>query len=62
VIVDDIDYNWAFYRFMQANPEREFFIAHAEPLEPDPIRFDAKGLIGIARKNWAGKKRLQFSA
>ena len=51
VIIDDIDYNWAFYRFMQANPGPEFFIIHGEPLEPDPIRFDAKGLIGIARKN-----------
>jgi hypothetical protein len=51
VIVDDIDYNWSFYAFMQKNPGHQFFICHGEPLEPDPIRFDAKGLIGIARKD-----------
>ena len=33
------------------NPGHQFFICHGEPLEPDPIRFDAKGLIGIARKD-----------
>jgi len=51
VVVDDIDYSWAFHAFMQANPGHQFLICHAEPLEPDPSRFDAKGLFGIARKN-----------
>lgn len=50
-MIDDIDYNLAFDRFLQRNPEHLFFIIHGEPMEPDPIRFDAKGLIGIARKN-----------
>jgi hypothetical protein len=50
VMADDIDYNWGFYTFMQANPSQQFLVCHAEPLEPDPIRFDSKGLFGIARK------------
>jgi hypothetical protein len=50
IIADDIDYNWGFYTFMQANPGQQFLVCHAEPLAPDPLRFDAKGLLGIARK------------
>jgi hypothetical protein len=50
VMADDIDYNWGFHAFKKANPGHEFFVCHAEPLEPDPPRFDGKGLIGIARK------------
>jgi Methyltransferase domain len=50
IMADDIDYNWGFYTFMQANPSQQFLVCLAEPLEPDPIRFDSKGLFGIARK------------
>ncbi|HXW71061.1 MAG TPA: class I SAM-dependent methyltransferase [Methylocella sp.] len=50
VMADDIDYNWGFYTFQQANPHHRFLICRAEPLEPDPSRFDAKGLFGIAQK------------
>jgi hypothetical protein len=50
VVVDDIDYNWAFYSFMRTNPDQQFLVCAAEPLEPDPARFDGKGLFGIARK------------
>jgi hypothetical protein len=57
IIVDDIDYNWGFHAFMQANPDQQFLICHGEPLEPDPTRFDAKGLFGIARK---GTNALRF--
>lgn len=53
MVADDIDSNWGFRTFMQANPGHGFIIYHAEPLAPDPIRFDAKGLIGIAVKNKA---------
>lgn len=61
-MADDIDYNTArasdpsvannlaFHTFMQKNPGHHFLVCHAEPLEPDPIRFGAKGLFGIARK------------
>jgi hypothetical protein len=54
VMVDDIDYNWGFYTFRQTNPHHQFLVCHAEPLEPDPSRFDAKGLFGIARKASSG--------
>jgi hypothetical protein len=50
VMADDIDYNWGFRTFSQAHPGHQFLICPGEPLEPDPIRFDAKGLFGIARK------------
>jgi hypothetical protein len=50
VVADDIDYSSAFHRFMAERTELPFLVCHAEPLEPDPIRFDAKGLFGIARK------------
>jgi Methyltransferase domain len=51
VMADDIDYSSAFYNFMYARPGHQFLVYRAEPMEPDPIRFDAKGLIGIARKS-----------
>ena len=51
IMADDIDYNWGFFTFRQANPNHQFLVCHGEPLEPDPIRFDAKGLFGIARKS-----------
>jgi hypothetical protein len=50
IMADDIDYSWAFHNFMDANPLEQFVICHAEPLQPDPIRFDAKGLFGVVRK------------
>jgi hypothetical protein len=49
-VADDIDYSSAFHSFMRERPGHQFLVCHAEPLEPDPIRFDAKGLFGIARK------------
>jgi hypothetical protein len=49
-MADDIDYNLGFSTFMRANPGQQFLVCLAEPLEPDPIRFDSKGLFGIARK------------
>ncbi len=60
VMVDDIDYNCGFYTFMQSNPGQQFLVCHAEPLEPDPTRFDAKGLFGIARKASPGAESDQF--
>jgi hypothetical protein len=51
IIADDIDYSFAFDNFMRDKPGNKFLVCHAEPLEPDPIRFDAKGLFGIARKS-----------
>jgi Methyltransferase domain len=50
VVVDDIDMNWGFHSFMQTFPGNQFLICYAEPLRPDPTRFEARGLFGIARK------------
>ncbi len=50
VMADDIDYSSAFHSFMHERPGHRFLVCHAEPLEPDPIRFDTKGLFGIAQK------------
>jgi hypothetical protein len=50
IIADDIDYSRAFSTFMQTNPGHQYLVCHGEPLEPDPIRFDARGLFGIVRK------------
>jgi hypothetical protein len=50
VIADDIDYNCAFSMLSQENPDGRFLICPGEPLEPDPIRFGATGLFGIAQK------------
>jgi methyltransferase family protein len=50
VMADDIDYSAAFHRFMHARSGHRFLVGLAEPLAPDPIRFDGRGLFGIARK------------
>jgi hypothetical protein len=50
VMADDIDYSIAFDRFMHERPGHSFLVCHEDPLEPDPIRFDARGLFGIALK------------
>jgi hypothetical protein len=50
VMADDIDYSSAFESFMHERPGHRFLVCHGEPLEPDPIRFDARGLFGIAQK------------
>lgn len=50
LVADDIDLNWGFHSFTQAISGYDSLISYAEPLQPDPTRFEAKGLIGIARK------------
>jgi predicted ATP-grasp superfamily ATP-dependent carboligase len=55
LLVDDIDLNWGFNSFTRIFSGHQFLICHAEPLEPDPPRFDGKGLFGIIRKKVAVK-------
>src|SRR5207245_6689843 len=57
LVVDDIDLNWGFSSFTQIFTGHQFIICHAEPLQPDPPRFDGKGLFGIIRKEVAAKDR-----
>jgi hypothetical protein len=53
LVVDDIDLNWGFSSFTQMFSDHQFLICYAEPLRPDPPRFDGRGLFGIIRKNVA---------
>jgi hypothetical protein len=50
VVVDDVDANWGFRSFTQAIPGQFSLICTAEPLRPDPRRFNKKGLFGIILK------------
>ncbi len=47
IVADDIDVNPAFKRFTEQNPDFRSFVCTAEPLSPDPRRFNQKGLFGI---------------
>ncbi len=51
VVVDDIDSNWGFRSFREAHPDQVAFVCEAEPLHPDPRRFNQKGLFGIMIKS-----------
>jgi hypothetical protein len=50
VVVDDIDANWGFRSFTQTFSGHQSLICEAEPLHPDPRRFNQKGLFGILLK------------
>jgi hypothetical protein len=47
MIVDDIDASPAFAKFLNAHPGHDSLVCTAEPLSPDPRRFNHKGLFGI---------------
>ena len=49
-LIDDIDANWGFHSFNEAFPGHPFLIGEAEPLRPDPRRFNGRGLFGIVLK------------
>jgi hypothetical protein len=50
MVVDDIDANPAFDTFAKTHPEHPSWVCTAEPLAPDPRRFNEKGLFGIICK------------
>ena len=50
LVVDDIDLNRGFSSFTETFPGHPSLICGAEPLRPDPPRFDGKGLFGIVYK------------
>jgi hypothetical protein len=50
VVVDDVDANWGFRSFTDTVPGQFSLICTAEPLRPDPRRFNKKGLFGIILK------------
>lgn len=50
LVVDDVDANWGFHSFTHAFSGHQSMICEAEPLRPDPRRFNQKGLFGITLK------------
>jgi predicted O-methyltransferase YrrM len=50
MVIDDIDLNWGFRSFTQTFSGHQSLVCYAEPLQPDPLRFDGKGLFGIIRR------------
>jgi len=49
-VIDDIDVNWGFRSFLQANPGYAALTCPAMPLQQDPRRLDGRGLFGIILK------------
>ena len=54
MVVDDIDLNGGFAAFIAAHPGYLSFVCEAEPIRPDPRRFNQKGLFGIVTKTRSG--------
>ena len=50
LVVDDVDANNGYQSFTQAFSGHQSLICDAEPLRPDPRRFNTKGLFGIILK------------
>jgi hypothetical protein len=50
LVVDDVDANWGFRSFTQTFSGHQSMVCEAEPLHPDPRRFNEKGLFGIILK------------
>jgi methyltransferase family protein len=50
IVIDDIDANWGFRTFTQAFSGLQSIVCEAEPIRPDPRRFNKKGLFGIVLK------------
>ena len=57
LLVDDVDANWGFHSFTQWFTGYQAMICEAEPLYPDPRRFNQKGLFGIILKDEAESAR-----
>ena len=55
MVVDDIDANRGFQSFTESFSGHRSMICEAEPLRPDPRRFNQKGLFGIILKDPAAR-------
>jgi hypothetical protein len=53
-VVDDVDLNCGFHAFMRDHAVDDALICHAEPLQPDRPRQDARGVFAIARRPRGG--------
>jgi Methyltransferase domain len=56
IVVDDIDINPSFKVFAENHPEYPSFVCPAEPISPDPRRYNQKGLFGIIVKTVGGSR------
>jgi hypothetical protein len=52
-VADDIDLNCGFHAFVGEHPEHPVLICHAEPLRPDRIRQDGRGVFGAVARGSA---------
>lgn len=50
-VIDDIDSNWGFDAFTKSHSGWRALICEAEPVRPDPRRFNGKGLFAILVKD-----------
>jgi hypothetical protein len=55
MVVDDIDANRSFQSFTESFSGHRSMICEAEPIRPDPRRFNQKGLFGIILKDSAAR-------
>jgi hypothetical protein len=56
IVVDDIDVNCGFHSFVQNTPAGHSLVCEAEPVRPDPRRFNRKGMFGIVLKEQVAKR------
>jgi hypothetical protein len=57
IVVDDIDVNCGFHSFVQNTPTGHSLVCEAEPVRPDPRRFNKKGMFGIVLKEHAKREK-----
>jgi len=50
VVVDDVDMNWGFRSFNETFSGQPNLVCDAEPITPDPRRFNSKGQFGFVLK------------
>jgi glycosyltransferase involved in cell wall biosynthesis len=50
VVADDVDMNCGFHQFEHEHGQHPSLVCHAEPLVPDPLRQDQRGVFALVRK------------
>jgi hypothetical protein len=52
-VADDVDLNCGLHAFIAEHPEHAALVCHAEPLRPDPVRQDGRGVFGVIARGRA---------
>jgi hypothetical protein len=55
IVVDDVDVNYGYRSFTESFSGFQSIVCEAEPLRPDPRRFNQKGLFGVILKAAAAR-------